>query len=95
MSKTLTGTAQRSQMSGGTQLAESAQGSTPVNLLPPQPGSPPRLGVATAPAPAATPAPQGIDLQDAMDRESQIDDLLDDAMKKIPASQEALVPVMP
>jgi hypothetical protein len=86
----LTDNAQRSQLSGGGQLVTSAQGDPVLSLLPPQPGS--------TPAPTAPPrpaAPQGIDLQDAMDRESQLDDLVTAAMKNLSPARESLVAAMP
>jgi hypothetical protein len=86
----LTGNAQRSQLSGGGQLVSSAQGDPVVSLLPATPGTAP---VSREPAQPA--APQGIDLQDAMDRESQLDDLVTAAMAKISPAQESLVTAMP
>jgi hypothetical protein len=81
--------ARREQMSGGEQEALKAQGSTFVDLLPPDKNAP-------KPPPAPTTPPltesgQAMNLQDAMDRESQIDDMLDDAMKKITPARESLV----
>ncbi|HEX3673211.1 MAG TPA: hypothetical protein VHU87_02965 [Rhizomicrobium sp.] len=86
----LTGNAQRSQLSGGGQLVSSAQGDPLVSLLPATPGSTSAPAAPTRPA-----APQGIELQDAMDRESQLDDLVTAAMAKLPPAQESLVMAMP
>jgi hypothetical protein len=89
----LTAYAQQSQLSGEDQLVSSAQGSAPISLLPPTPGSKP--AVLEDAAPQASPPPPGINLQDAMDRESQLDDLVADAMKQIPPTQESAVTAMP
>ncbi len=89
----LTATAQHAQMSGNTQLVNSANADPVVSLMPPDPNAtkPPPPSVAARSAPA----PQGVDLQDAMDRESQLDDLVVGAMRRITPTQESLVPPMP
>jgi hypothetical protein len=79
--------ARREQMSGGEQEALKADGSTFVSLLPPDKNAP----KPPPPAPPVTESGQAMNLQDAMDRESQIDDMLDDAMKKITPARESLV----
>lgn len=87
---------QQAQKSGSNQLVESATAKPSVSLLPPQPGvSPQPLNLRTGVPSADAPPPPGIDLQDAMDRESQLDDLVTDAMKALPPAQEAAVPAMP
>jgi len=84
--------ARRSQMSGGEQEASKQQGPTLVNLLPATPGAPPTIGVAR---PAATPIPPPtMSLQDAMDRESQIDDLVEDVMKRLAQTPDNLIQPM-
>jgi hypothetical protein len=89
----LTSTAQQSQLSSGDQLANSANGSASVSLLPG--GNKKPLTLRTNAPTADTPAPPGLNLQDAMDRESQLDDLVADAMKQVTPSQEAAVTAMP
>jgi hypothetical protein len=84
--------ARRSQMSGGEQVAAKQQGPTLVNLLPATPGAPPTIGVAR---PAAEPVPQPtMSLQDAMDRQSAIADLVEDAMKRVAQTPDNLIAPM-
>jgi hypothetical protein len=90
----LTNDAQQSQLSSGDQLAQSANGSASVSLLPSGQAKAPLTLRTNAPNPNA-PAPPGLNLQDAMDRESQLDDLVADAMKPIGPSQESTVTALP
>jgi hypothetical protein len=93
-SSTLTNNAQQSQLSGGDQLAASANGSASVSLLPSGQAKAPLTLRTNAPN-ASTPAPPGLNLQDAMDRESQLDDLVTDAMKPLGPAQENAVTALP
>jgi hypothetical protein len=70
---------QQSQLSGGQQMAEQAQGHAFLPLFSEGGGENP---VEQAKAGTAIPPPS-MNLQDAMDRENQIDDLLDQAMKQV------------
>lgn len=88
--------AQQSQKSGSNQLVESANAKPAVSLLPPPPGTPTKpFTLRTGVPEQGSAAPPGIDLQDAMDRESNIDDLVEAAMKPVTPAQEAAVPAMP
>ncbi|HEY1630714.1 MAG TPA: hypothetical protein VGF56_05330 [Rhizomicrobium sp.] len=89
----ITNYAQQSQLSSGDQLANSANGSASVSLLPGGNKKPLTLRT-NAPTPD-TPAPPGLNLQDAMDRESQLEDLVGDAMKPIGPAQESAVTALP
>jgi hypothetical protein len=71
---------QQSQMSGGQQMAAQAQGHAFLPLI--SEGGDGENPVERAKHAAAAPPP-GMNLQDAMDRENQIDDLLDQAMKQV------------
>ena len=72
---------QQAQLSTSQRVAEQAQGSTFISLLPSKDGSDP---IASALTPSATPVPATtMNLQDAMDRESQIEDLLNQAMRRV------------
>ncbi|HTQ14139.1 MAG TPA: hypothetical protein VMH86_09705 [Rhizomicrobium sp.] len=88
--------AQQAQKSGSMQVVEEANAKPSVSLLPNPSGQPTqpftlRTGVPTS----GSPPPPGIALQDAMDRESQFDDLVADAMKPLTPAAEAAVPAMP
>jgi hypothetical protein len=88
--------AQQAQKSGSNQLVESANAKPAVSLLPPPPGTPTKpFTLRTGVPEQGSAAPPGIDLQDAMDRESTIDDLVEAAMKPVTPAQEAAVPAMP
>jgi len=69
--------AQQSQMSGGLQEAQQAQGTAMISLLPSDQPNP----IAAARAPKAVP-PLSMSLQDAMDQQGLIEDLLADAYKR-------------
>ena len=91
---TLTNYAQQSQLSSGDNLTASANGHASVSLLPS--GAPSKPFTLRTNAPTAdTPAPPGLNLQDAMDRESQLDDLVADAMKPLGSAQESAVTALP
>ncbi|MGH6872347.1 MAG: hypothetical protein ACREHE_12665 [Rhizomicrobium sp.] len=86
--------AQQAQRSGGTQLVEEATADPSVSLLPgSQPAKP--FTLRTGVPATDSPAPAGIDLQDAMDRESALDDLVAAAMKPLSPAAEAAVAAMP
>lgn len=65
--------AQQSQMSGGEQTSEKAQGHAFLSLLPTNTDKP-----SVAPVPQPT-----MNLQDAMDRQNQIEDLIAPAMQRV------------
>ena len=71
--------AQQAQMSGGLQSAQQNQGNAFIPLASTDPGNP----VANARASSAYIPPPSMNLQDAMDRESQVEDLLATAMKRV------------
>jgi hypothetical protein len=73
---------QQQQLSGGEQSAQQAQGHAFLSLLPEDPDDNP---VAQARRGQAIPPPS-MTLQDAMDRQNQIEDLLDKAMKRVSQS---------
>jgi hypothetical protein len=85
--------ARRSDMSGGQQEASEAQGSTFVNLTPTAQGGTATIGTAGTATAEAAPRQSG-SLQDAMDREAQIADLVEDAMKKLAQTSDSLVQPM-
>jgi hypothetical protein len=73
--------AQNAQLSTSERTAEKEQGSAFLSLLPSSDGS---NKISEALTPHAGPAPTTtMNLQDAMDRESQIEDLLNQAMKRV------------
>jgi hypothetical protein len=73
--------AQNAQLSTSERTAEKEQGSAFLSLLPSSDGE---NHITSALRPSATPVPQStMNLQDAMDRESQIEDLLSQAMKRV------------
>jgi hypothetical protein len=73
--------AQNAQLSTSERTAEKEQGSAFLSLLPSNDGE---NHITSALRPSATPVPQStMNLQDAMDRESQIEDLLSQAMKRV------------
>jgi hypothetical protein len=69
---------QQSQLSSGEQTAQQAQGHAFLSLLPEDSDDNPVAVAKRGSVPATT-----MNLQDAMDRENQIDDLLDKAMKQV------------
>ena len=71
--------AQQSQMSGGLQSAQQNQPNAFIPLASTDPGNP----VADARASSAYIPPPSMNLQDAMDRESQVEDMLVAAMKRV------------
>jgi len=72
---------QNAQLSTSERTAEKEQGSAFLSLLPSSDGS---NKITNALTPHAAPAPTTtMNLQDAMDRESQIEDLLNQAMKRV------------
>jgi hypothetical protein len=85
---------QRQQLSGGNQVVSEANAKPSVSLLPNQGTSTFTLKQQPTDPTVVTPPP-GLNLQDAMDRESQIDDLVSDAMKRLSPSAEAAVTAMP
>jgi hypothetical protein len=94
MQKGMIASSQSEQMSSGEQAALKAD-STPVfSLLPPNNDASAPVVNAAAAASDVADQQSGLNLQDAMDRESKIDDLVGDAMKKISAAQESVVPAM-
>ena len=94
MQKGLIASSQSAQISSGEQAALKADSSPVVSLLPAdKDASAPPVSPAAAES-AAADQQSGLNLQDAMDRESKIDDLVGDAMKRISAAQEGLVPPM-
>jgi len=94
MQKGMIASSQREQLSSGEQAALKADSTPVVSLLPPNQDSSAPVVNAAAAASAAADQQSGLNLQDAMDRESKIDDLVGDAMKKISSAQESLVPAM-
>jgi hypothetical protein len=81
---------QAEQMSSGQQSAMKAQDTPIFSLLPPDKDAP----KPAADVPLQTGDGQGVNLQDAMDRESRIEDMLDDVMKRLTPAQESLVQSM-
>ncbi len=72
---------QQAQLSGGSQTAQQAQGQALVSLLPTTSGENPFEKV-LKPGPESVTLPP-MSLQDAMDRQNQIDDLLAAAFKRV------------
>jgi len=91
LQRDMTANSQSAQMSSGQQAAMKEQAPTVVSLLPPDKDSSPPT--ASAPVPAGD-GGQGVKLQDAMDRESRVEDALDDIMKRMSPAQESLVQSM-
>jgi hypothetical protein len=83
-----TATSRREELSSGQQAALKNQGTAFVSLLPTDKNA----GTSAAAVPVrASDGDQGVDLQDAMDRESKVEDVLADMMKSLPPVQEGLV----